>query len=77
MNFGPAAYPEGVSPEREELRRLVEDLRTLANAERGTLALKKEPTDLGALVDDAAAAFAVEAAAKHVAIRVAESISNL
>jgi two-component system OmpR family sensor kinase/two-component system sensor histidine kinase BaeS len=54
------------------LGRLVEDLRTLANAERGTLALKKEPTDLGALVDDAAAAFAVEAAAKHVTIRVAD-----
>ncbi len=54
------------------LARLVEDLRTLANAERGTLALKREPTDLGALVDDAAAAFAVEAAAKHVTIRVSE-----
>ena len=54
------------------LGRLVEDLDTLAQAERGTLALRKEPTDLGALVDDAAAAFAGEAAAKHVAIRVAD-----
>jgi len=53
------------------LGRLVEDLRTLANAERGTLALKKEPTDLGVLVDDAAAGFAAEAAANAVAIHVA------
>jgi len=52
------------------LGRLVEDLRTLANAERGTLALTKEPTDLGALVDDAAAAFAVEAAARRVTVTV-------
>jgi signal transduction histidine kinase len=56
------------------LGRLVEDLRTLANAERGTLALKKEPTDLGALVDDAVAAFGVEAAPKHVTIRVADHV---
>ena len=52
------------------LGRLVEDLRTLANAERGTLALKKEPTDLRALVEDATAAFAAEAAAKHVTIAI-------
>jgi two-component system OmpR family sensor kinase/two-component system sensor histidine kinase BaeS len=54
------------------LGRLVEDLDTLAQAERGTLALKKEPTDLGSLVDDAAAALSAEAAAKHIAIRVAD-----
>ena len=54
------------------LGRLVEDLNTLAQAERGTLALRKEPTDLGALVDDATAAFAGEAAAKRIAIRVAD-----
>jgi two-component system OmpR family sensor kinase/two-component system sensor histidine kinase BaeS len=52
------------------LSRLVEDLRTLAHAERGTLALAKEPVDLGALVEDTAASFAGEGAAKDVAIRV-------
>ena len=54
------------------LSRLVEDLRTLAHAERGTLALAKEPTDLAALIDDAAAGFASEAAAKGVTVRVTE-----
>jgi two-component system OmpR family sensor kinase/two-component system sensor histidine kinase BaeS len=53
------------------LSRLVEDLRTLAQAERGTLALAKEPIDLGAVIDDAVSAFAAEAAAKRVAISVA------
>jgi signal transduction histidine kinase len=54
------------------LSRLVEDLRTLANAERGSLALAKEPIDLGVLADDTVASFAAEAAARHVGIRVAE-----
>jgi len=54
------------------LSRLVEDLRTLAHAERGSLALAKEPIDLGALADDAAAAFGAEAAARHVQVKVAE-----
>jgi signal transduction histidine kinase len=53
------------------LSRLVEDLRTLAHAERGTLALAKEPIDLDALAEDTAASFAADAAAKHVAVRVA------
>jgi two-component system OmpR family sensor kinase/two-component system sensor histidine kinase BaeS len=52
------------------LARLVEDLRTLAHAESGTLGLKKEPTDLAVLIHDAVAAFASDAAAKGVVIRV-------
>jgi two-component system OmpR family sensor kinase/two-component system sensor histidine kinase BaeS len=56
------------------LARLVEDLGTLAHAERGSLALRKEPTDLGALVHDAAAAFATEAAARQVAISVEDHV---
>jgi signal transduction histidine kinase len=52
------------------LSRLVEDLRTLAQAERGTLALKKEPIDLAELADDTVGSLAVEAAAAGVAIRV-------
>ena len=43
------------------LSRLVEDLRTLALAESGALRLKKEPTDLAALVRETAAAFASQA----------------
>jgi len=52
------------------LARLVEDLRTLAHAESGTLGLRKEPTDLGVLVHDAVAALASEAAARNLVIRV-------
>jgi signal transduction histidine kinase len=54
------------------LSRLVEDLRTLAHADRGTLALSKEPTDLGALVEDTVASFTGQAAAKRLAIRVVD-----
>jgi len=44
------------------LARLVEDLRTLANAESGVLRLQKEPTDLSLLIHDAARMAAPEAA---------------
>ena len=39
------------------LTKLVEDLRTLALAEGGTLALRKEPTDLAILAQEAASSF--------------------
>jgi two-component system, OmpR family, sensor histidine kinase BaeS len=39
------------------LTKLVEDLRTIALAEGGTLALRKEPTDLAILAGEAAASF--------------------
>jgi len=48
------------------LSRLVEDLRTLALAESGALRLKKEPTDLAALIRETAAAFASQADAAGV-----------
>jgi signal transduction histidine kinase len=54
------------------LARLVEDLRTLAHAERGTLALRREPVDLRSVAEDTAAGFANEAAARSVTIRVAD-----
>ncbi len=41
----------------EMVTKLVEDLRTLALAEGGTLALHKEPTDLAILANDAATSF--------------------
>jgi two-component system OmpR family sensor kinase/two-component system sensor histidine kinase BaeS len=52
------------------LARLIEDLRTLAHAESGTLGLKKEPTDLTVLIHDAVAAFASDETAKDIVIRV-------
>jgi two-component system OmpR family sensor kinase/two-component system sensor histidine kinase BaeS len=51
------------------LGRLVEDLRTLANAERGALTLQKEATDLSVLVQDVVKAAASEAAQRQVALR--------
>ncbi len=50
--------------ETRHLSRLVEDLRTLANAEAGALDLQKEQVDLGELIRDAAASF--EGVAVHV-----------
>jgi signal transduction histidine kinase len=52
------------------LARLVEDLRTLANVDSGTLTLEKEPTDLAVLMHDTLKAFLREAAAREVALRV-------
>lgn len=46
-----------VLEETRMLARLVDDLRTLAHSENGTLALQKEPTDLHLLLDEALAAF--------------------
>jgi signal transduction histidine kinase len=59
-----------VLEETRLLARLVEDLGTLAHSERGTMGLKKEPTDLGILLGDAARALATEAAAEGIAIHV-------
>jgi signal transduction histidine kinase len=51
------------------LSRLVDDLRTLAHAESGTLALDKEPTDLGVLAHDVIDTFSAEAAAGGVSLQ--------
>ncbi len=50
------------------LSRLVDDLRTLAHAEGGTLALQKEPTDLGVLAHDVIDTFSVDATSAGVAL---------
>jgi two-component system OmpR family sensor kinase/two-component system sensor histidine kinase BaeS len=47
----------GVLEETRVLSRLVEDLRTLANAETGILALQREPTELPPLIQDVVHAF--------------------
>ena len=49
---------------------LVDDLRTLAHAESGTLSLVKEPADLAELADDVINTFSAEAARLHVTLRV-------
>jgi len=50
------------------LSRLIDDLRTLALAEAGTLTLQKEAADVGALAVDAVRAVASEASARRVAV---------
>jgi two-component system, OmpR family, sensor histidine kinase BaeS len=50
------------------LGRLVEDLRTVALSEAGTLPLHREPTDLAVLIDEAARAFATMASGAGVSI---------
>jgi signal transduction histidine kinase len=59
-----------VLEETRMLARLVDDLRTLANAEAGSLSLRKEPTDLAVLIHDAAGTFAADAAAGQITLRV-------
>jgi two-component system OmpR family sensor kinase/two-component system sensor histidine kinase BaeS len=64
------AQINAVLQETRMLTRLVDDLRTLAHTESGTLALQKESTDIGVLVSDATASFAVEAAERKVTLDV-------
>jgi len=59
------------------LSRLVEDLRTVALSEAGTLPLHREPTDLGLLVDEAARAFTTMATADGVSIDVTAPPADL
>jgi two-component system sensor histidine kinase BaeS len=56
------AHLEPLLDETRVLTRLVDDLRTLALADAGTLALNREPTDLAVLVADVAASFRAAAA---------------
>jgi signal transduction histidine kinase len=58
-----------VLEETRMMARLVEDLRTLANAESGTFSLRKEPTDVAMLIRDTVASLAAAAAAQSVTIR--------
>jgi len=72
-------YPREISqlePLLEETRvlaRLVEDLRTLANAESGVLTLDREPTDIDMLMRDAASAVGDEAVQRGVNIAFEEA----
>jgi signal transduction histidine kinase len=59
---------EQLIDETKHLERLVEDLRTLAHAEGGTLKLQREPTDIGVLIHEVARAFDGAAKAKGVTL---------
>jgi len=51
------------------LARLVDDLRTLAHAESGTLTLRKEPTDVTILAQEVVDTFSTEANSRKVSLR--------
>jgi two-component system sensor histidine kinase VicK len=57
--------------ETQILSRLVDDLRTLALAESGSLQLKREPTDLSLLIREVVSAFESQAQAKEIKIDLA------
>jgi signal transduction histidine kinase len=59
-----------VLDETRVLARLVEDLRTLANAETGILTLRKERTELHPLIHDAVGTLSAEAASAGVTVDV-------
>jgi two-component system sensor histidine kinase BaeS len=56
--------------ETRTLERLVEDLRTLALAEAGTLSLHREPTDVDVLLAEVGAGFDVAAASAGIELRI-------
>ena len=78
-----------VLEETRVLARLVEDLRTLANAETGILTLQREPTELSLLIQDVVHSLAAGSVAVHVdtpgdlpvldidPVRIREVIANL
>jgi two-component system sensor histidine kinase BaeS len=76
-----AAIEDGVYPADGEhlapihaqvraIEQLIDDLRTVALAEAGSLTLSREPTDLGVLADEAVADFRARADAAGVALTV-------
>jgi signal transduction histidine kinase len=64
------AHLTPILEETHVLSRLIDDLRTLSQAESGTLQLQKEMTDLGVLAAEAAAAFRAQAEAAGVELSV-------
>lgn len=61
-----------LAPIREQIRtldQLIDDLRTVALAESGSLTLERGPTDLGLLLDDVVAAYSAQARAADVSLR--------
>ncbi len=65
-----AAHFASLLEETQVMSRLIDDLRTLADAESGTLKLQREPTDLGLLAHDVVASFRGQAQAAGVNLSV-------
>ena len=63
-----AAHLAPILDATQALDRLVEDLRTLVLTDAGSLVLNKEPTDLGALVEDAVESFKPQADSAGIAL---------
>jgi signal transduction histidine kinase len=71
-----AAHLESILEETRLLSRLIEDLRTLADADSGALKLQREPTDLGLLANEVIASFRAQAQAVGVSLSV-EAVPDL
>jgi signal transduction histidine kinase len=65
-----AEHLQPILEETRVLERLIDDLRTLTLAEAGSLVLHREPTDLGALLNEVAAAFRSQAEPAGIALTV-------
>jgi signal transduction histidine kinase len=61
---------ESLVEETRVMSRLIDDLRTLADADSGTLNLQREPTDLGLLISEVIASFRGQAQSGGVDLRV-------
>ena len=59
---------ESLLEETQVMSRLIDDLRTLADAESGTLKLQREPTDLSLLVNEVIASFRGQAQSAGVSL---------
>jgi signal transduction histidine kinase len=67
---------ESLVEETRVMSRLIDDLRTLADAESGTLKLQREPTDLGLMLNEVIASFRGQAQSSGVNLDV-ETASDL
>ena len=74
-----AEHLQPILEETRVLERLIDDLRTLTLVEAGSLVLHREPTDLGALLNEVVAAFRSQAeqAGIDLTVKVADDIPTL
>lgn len=70
-----AEHLELILAETRTLERLIEDLRTLTLVEAGSLILHREPTDLGALLNEVAAGYHSQADEAGIALNVSAAIA--
>ena len=68
---------KSILEETQVLSRLIDDLRTLSLAESGTLNLRREPTDLAALVRETAVGYGSQAGAAGVRVELSLTDSEL